>query len=262
MVAIDRSCGTALLEVSMKGSGTDVTPFSFTIRELETMSMNISWLRITVGLLTIVAVSAFSTEEATAQRIRHHHHDAAGHMIDHAGHHVDAYGRHTGAVGVYHNQYGQSIYQQPAPQVYVNPVGPVYGNTGGYFNASVPQNVVPYSLQANSVAALPRGGSIKIFNPSDSGGEVKYTLNGTPFTIKPGSSQLLPYDRTWTVEFGSGGAAGNVRYSLQPGAYKFKVTDAGWNLFQSQDQSAVAEIPPAPIPRPDVADGPRPGLVP
>ncbi|MBS0206659.1 MAG: hypothetical protein JSS49_27600 [Planctomycetes bacterium] len=210
----------------------------------------------------MVIVSALATGEAAAQRMRHHHHDAAGHMIDHAGHHIDAYGRHTGAVGVYHNQYGQSLYQQPVPQVYVNPVGPGYGNTGGYFSASVPQNVVPYSLQSNVAVGTPNsnGGAIKIFNPADSGGEVKYTLNGTAYSIQPGYSQVIQFDRVWTVEFGSGGSAGNIRYSLQPGLYKFKVTDTGWNLFQSQDLSTA--IPVAPIPMPPPADAPRPGLVP
>ena len=77
---------------------------------------------------------------------------------------------------------------------------------------------------------------------------MKYALNGTAYSIKPGYSQSIQNDRAWTVEFGPGGSAGNVRYSLQTGTYKFKVTEAGWNLFRSQEQPRVAEIPPAPVP--------------
>jgi hypothetical protein len=221
--------------------------------------MKTNGLGMAVGVLIVAIVAATLTNEATAQRYRHHHHDAAGHMVDHAGHHIDAYGRHTGAVGVYHNQYG--YYSQGYG--YGGYANPGYANQNyvnqGYANNYVPQNTLPYAI-ANP--AVPVGGPIKIYNPADSGGDVQYSLNGTTYTIKPGSTQTLQYDRVWTVEFGSGGAAGNVRYSLEPGTYKFKVTDGGWNLFKSRDQATVSSIPPAPIPNLDPVAGPRPGIVP
>ena len=124
----------------------------------------------------------------------------------------------------------------------------------------VPSNAVPYSTP---VGMAGYGGTIKIVNPSDSGGAVSYTLNGTPYSIKPGHAQTIQNDRLWTVAFGSGGAAGNVRYSLQPATYKFKVTDGGWNLFKSQDQTTVANkpLPPAPVPE-ALNDEPRSVRVP
>ena len=111
----------------------------------------------------------------------------------------------------------------------------------------VPSNAVPYSTQYSTAGY---GGTIKIVNPSDSGGAVSYTLNGTQYSIQPGHAQTIQNDRLWTVAFGSGGSGGNIRYSLRPATYKFKVTDGGWNLFKSQDQTNAANnaLPSAPEP--------------
>lgn len=223
------------------------------------------WIRLHTASCVVIGI-VVATSSAQAQQ-RGHYHDAAGHMIDRNGHHIDAYGRHTGRVGVSHNQYGgQYVTQQPNYAQGYATQGPTIG---GYYGAApvvspnvgayvIPQNVVPYQAQNASVGT---GAIIRIVNPADSGGDVNYMLNGTPQTIKAGSTQTLQNDRLWTLEFGSGGPAGNLRYSLYNGTYKFKVTETGWNLFKSQDQAAVNTIPPAPIPQPDV-NGPRPGIVP
>ena len=218
--------------------------------------MRTNWSVKFCGLVTVLSVAVFATGSLEAQ---HHHHDAAGHRVDHFGHHIDNRGHHTGVVGVYDNSY----YRYPQNYVYQQPVqSQGYGNNGYYSTPTVmqnyvptavtqnvvPSNVVPYAIQTSPTGTVVNGGTISILNPADSGGDVKYALNGTAYSIKPGYSQSIQNDRTWTVEFGSGGSAGNVRYSLQTGTYKFKVTEAGWNLFKSQEQARVAEIPPAPAP--------------
>lgn len=227
-----------------------------------------------LGLVT-VAMAAFANGEAQAQRYQyqyHHHHDAAGHMIDHAGHHIDQYGRHTGAAGVYHNQYGY-VYQQP---VYTPNAGSAVSNTTTAGQQTVPLNVVPNSTPAGSVG-IADGGVIRIHNPADSIGEVKFAVNGTALSVRPGETKSILNDRLLKVEFDTGGPAGYIRYTVRTGTYKFKVSDTGWNLFRAADQSLVADVPPGPgpFPMPDSIDneprspieprssiGPRPGLVP
>ncbi|RLS43429.1 MAG: hypothetical protein DWH84_05880, partial [Planctomycetota bacterium] len=56
-------------------------------------------------------------------------------------------------------------------------------------------------------------------------------------------------DRTWTVEFES--SSGRfAQYTLTSSRYKFKPTDAGLGLYQTQDlpETAPQAIPAAPIP--------------
>ena len=212
----------------------------------------------------------------------HHHHDAAGHRVDDAGHHIDLYGRHTGAVGVYDNgaySAPRSIY---APTV---GVGAYYGaprvySNGGYYAAPAvtvapndtviipqavvapqqnmildrpPQNVVP----GFAAPAMGPAGKITILNPSGSGGDVRYSLNGTDYTIREGSAQTFDNDRTWVVSFGSGGSKGDIRYTLSPGLFKFKVTGTGWDLVRAAEQPnsvstfpQSSTIPPSPVPAP------------
>ena len=222
-----------------------------------------NWRRSLISCVAAMAVAAFVPQQADAQ---HHHHGGGHHGGGHyggghygggghySGHHHHSLGLGYGGYGGYGSYGGYGYY-------------PAYGN--GYYSSGVnyytpspvvvqnvvPSNAVPYAMP---VGVASYTGTIKIVNPNDSGGEVSYTLNGTPYSIQPGYAQTIQNDRLWTVAFGSGGAAGNVRYSLQPGTYKFKVADAGWNLFKSQEQSNVANnpLPPAPEPAP-LNDEPR-----
>ena len=224
----------------------------------------------------------------------HHHHDAAGHRIDDAGHHIDQAGHHTGNVGVYDNgmrsypslntnggyisngvyyQYQttpsiggvsqplmQNVVSQPFVQNVVPLQQPQIVQSGSVIQQTTykpPQNTLPGTVvQANNT-----GGKIKILNPSDSGGEIRYSLNGTEYSIKPGYSQNLDNDRSWVINFGSGGTKGDVRYTLSAGTFKFKVTDAGWDLARAVEQPTISNaLPPAPAPEPE-PESPRPSAV-
>ena len=130
--------------------------------------------------------------------------------------------------------YGSPYYNQPAVQSY-----PVY--TTQQYTGSTPQYV-------------PDGGEIVLFSLSNATTDISYTLNGTPYTMKPGSVQRFTNDRQWTIEFPftSNGPA-SLRYTLVTGSYKFKPSGSGMGLFQTQD-SPDAPTPetlaPAPIPNP------------
>lgn len=207
-------------------------------------------LRSALAMLVFSCLGASSLEaQHYHRRSVHHHHDAAGHRVDDAGHHIDRYGNHTGAVGVFDNgavQYpatmangyrvnGQAYY--PArPQV------PMYLPPQQLAVNRPPQNVLPGNFMPQS------NGTITIFNPADSGGEVAYSLNDATYSIKPGYSQTVDVDRTWVISFGSGGQRGDVRYTLSAGTFKFKPTPAGWELVRTVAQSATVENPPTPSP--------------
>lgn len=230
----------------------------------------------------VAGASSFSGHSAQAQHIHrhqhvavnrsvptsHHHHDAMGHRIDDAGHHIDLYGRHTGNVGVYDNgarsyttYNGNSGYWSNGNFIYATPPVGVVGSPAVQNFAPAQQQVIasrpPQNVLPGSVVPISNaGGKIKVLNLADSGSEIRYSLNGSEYSIKPGYAQYLDSDRQWVIEFGSGGTKGDVRYTLSPGTFKFKITETGWDLVRAADQQAIAEtgaeLPaPAPVPQPD-----------
>ncbi len=188
--------------------------------------------RISFGLATIAALVA--CRSASGQWFDfdggHHHHDQSGHMIDDSGHHIDEHGHHTGRWGVYHDDYGNGWNNYNYTQPYSSNYTPAYSN-------NIEQNVLPVpSGQAFS------GDPIEIRLAASTQGTVKYRLNQYPYTINAGQSQTINADRAWTVRFDRGGNRGIASYALRPGAYEFKVTDNGWELYRSRP----AEPPVAP----------------
>lgn len=149
----------------------------------------------------------------------HHHHDAYGHRVDDAGHHINNYGGHTGNIGVYDN--GTTNYY---------PAG---------YSAGIPQNNIVYRPVAPP--PVPRTGlPIVISLPADAGQEVRYLLNGYPYSIKPGYQQRITDDRLWEIAFGSGGSKGNLRYSLAPGKFDFRLSDGGLDIVRDTTNQVSA----------------------
>lgn len=151
----------------------------------------------------------------------------------------------------YGSGYGPGYYRPglgygyaPAPVV-ISP-RPVY----------VPQPVYAQPQYGAAPTSLPDGGEIMLFNPGSSQVEVRYTLNGQLYTLPPGTKQSLTNDRTWSVQFES--APGQVTtYTLKSARYKFKSTQTGLGLFQTQDNPEVAQpsgLPAAPVPSPPAPD--------
>lgn len=91
--------------------------------------------------------------------------------------------------------------------------------------------------------------NIKLSCPKAAPGALNYTLNGHPYTIRPGYSQTFPDDRAWTIEFKRGGDDSEVAsYTLKAGVYLFVATPSGWDLQQPEVSTAPLELPPPPIP--------------
>ena len=81
-------------------------------------------------------------------------------------------------------------------------------------------------------AAVP---PIVVWNPSESSAAVEMDLLGQKVTLKPGEVHRLADTSSSECSFNSGGAAGNRRYQLSQGTYKFQKTDEGWNLYKTED---------------------------
>jgi hypothetical protein len=93
---------------------------------------------------------------------------------------------------------------------------------------------------------------IQLVNPAENGVTLKYRLDdGELQSLPPGSSVSI--SQATVVSFDRGGAAGQARYSLTGGTYRFVPTGGKWDLLQDadddgqtgQDPSADANPVPA-----------------
>ncbi|MBX7106696.1 MAG: hypothetical protein K1X57_21655 [Gemmataceae bacterium] len=89
---------------------------------------------------------------------------------------------------------------------------------------------------ANAIGAP----SIQLLNDPSSGGEVWFLIDGQERSLKPGETLDLPAGPSHLVEYNTGGQAGDAKFTLYQGLYKFKVGSEGWGLFKSSAQPSVA----------------------
>lgn len=187
-----------------------------------------------------------------------------------------------------YNMPNYSLYSLPlystrayTPQVYTLRTFPPVGSSsaaypGGGYSGSTPSMLnrfsepsasaptvlnVPRSLPQNAASNFDQG-EILIFSPPTNNREISYTLNGAPYTMKPGTLQRFRNDRNWVIEVNLAGA-GDSRYSLATGNYKFKETDTGMHLYTTKENpetpsAPTPEAPPALDPVPSVP-APAPG---
>jgi hypothetical protein len=87
----------------------------------------------------------------------------------------------------------------------------------------------------NPVAVSP---PITILNPAETGRPVNYTLGSAEYSIEP-SHSLAHNDGTQVITFERGASFGQAAYTLQPGTYRFVMTNTGWDLRTSTDQLAA-----------------------
>ena len=151
--------------------------------------------------------------------------------------------------------YGPYGYRAPvviAPQpIYVPP--PVYVQPQPVYVQPQPQ-YSPTPVLPAAPSPYADGGEIVLFSPSTTTSDIRYTLNGHQYTMRPGTKQRFTNDRTWTVQFES--HPGHlVSYTLHSVHYKFKQTESGLGLFQTHDTPEATQpgLPPAPIPNPPEA---------
>ena len=127
-----------------------------------------------------------------------------------------------------------------------------------YFGNGRPSNYVgnwngSSGRRSNNVVMQPRvvkpagdGLPIKIVNPSDASGSIRYSLNDFDYVIEPGQSQTIVNDRPWTITFDRGDKFGTAHYSLSAGTYTFATTDKGRQVYHDADASKLK--PPMPPP--------------
>ncbi|QDT52646.1 hypothetical protein Pan44_06580 [Caulifigura coniformis] len=93
-----------------------------------------------------------------------------------------------------------------------------------------------------------QGAPIQLHNDASSGGEVWFLVDGQERSLQPGDTLDLESDRPHLVEYNTGGDAGDVRFTLYQGLYKFKVSSGGWGLFKSSDPPIASRTPAAQVP--------------
>lgn len=175
----------------------------------------------------------------------HHHHHHGGYY---GGGYGGYYRGYSGfGIGLGYGGYGYGGY----PYGYGS--GAYYSTPRYYYSTPTyvtPSYSYPSNVIINSTPSVPAptfdNGPIVIIAPAANDAPVQYTLNGSPFTMKPGQSQKFRHDRDWVIEFDRGEGKGMAQYSLKASAYKFKKTDNGWELFEAAKPEPPVD-PPAPM---------------
>ena len=86
--------------------------------------------------------------------------------------------------------------------------------------------------------SMPVPAPITILNPAETGRAVNYTLGSAEYSIEP-SHSLAHNDGTQVITFERGASFGQAAYTLQPGTYRFVMTNTGWDLRTATDQLAA-----------------------
>jgi len=96
-----------------------------------------------------------------------------------------------------------------------------------------PQQFNPAAAAVLSPDVLPPPSAdpatLVLINPRDSGGTIRYLVDGEPQALRPGESQTLRPGASRIV-FHRGGTFGNSEYVLRQGSYEFRPTTKGWTL--------------------------------
>jgi hypothetical protein len=85
---------------------------------------------------------------------------------------------------------------------------------------------------------------IQLVNPADNGVTLKYRLDdGELQSLPPGTSVSI--NQATVISFDRGGAAGQARYSLTGGTYRFVPSGGKWDLLQDPGDDAQAGLGPS-----------------
>jgi len=106
------------------------------------------------------------------------------------------------------------------------PVSVTFGNAAEALGFSVVTAEPVADAQGEEV----KSGTLLV-NPTGSGANVIYTVNGSRYVMEPGMSQKLPAGPTWIVDFDRGSGLGHSTYTANEGTYYFTPSEHGWNLY-------------------------------
>lgn len=158
------------------------------------------------------------------------------------GGHAYQYGKHKaqardGATGT-----TNAVAQQPEA-----PVG-VPGRPGYFSYPSNPNQLYYDAALATatdpSQAKLPEPAriNVRIANTAKDGRPIQYTVDGTPYSVPPGYTQVLATPEGSVIAYHREGDAGLERFTLAEGDYEFRPADQGWRFYNtSQPKAAVAK---------------------
>ncbi len=90
--------------------------------------------------------------------------------------------------------------------------------------------VPPLEETASAPTATEPPQHLELENPSDSGGSVRFLIDGRLCTLLAGESHRFSSDVPHCVRFHRGGDNGDEEISLTGGRFQFSVTDEGWKL--------------------------------
>lgn len=98
------------------------------------------------------------------------------------------------------------------------------------FAASPGPESRPDQSQVTSQPEKPSSPLFCLVNPSETGGEVHYTVDGTVFSLRPGEYHELALGAKRQIEFHRGDDFGYAKLALREGVYVFTIGSSGWNL--------------------------------
>ncbi len=114
-------------------------------------------------------------------------------------------------------------------------------------------NATP-TANSNPVASNPtppaRRVAVSVINPEDYGVDIKFSADGKSYTLPSGYTQNLDLTSTSVVTFDRGSQFGNARYTVSNGAYQFKYTEHGWDLYKKPASNPVPNASTASNPAP------------
>jgi hypothetical protein len=111
------------------------------------------------------------------------------------------------------------------------------GGDGDFADGDFADGDVDPSEGDAAAAVLP----ITLLNPSEIGRPVSYTLDSGNYSVDPAGSKVHN-EGTQTIVFDRGGAFGQASYTLQPGNYRFTMTDKGLDLRTVTPQVATDQV--------------------
>jgi hypothetical protein len=82
---------------------------------------------------------------------------------------------------------------------------------------------------------------ITLLNPAETGRTVNYTLNSGDYSVDLAGSKVHN-EGAQVIVFDRGGTFGQASYTLQPGTYRFDMTDKGLDLRTVTPQVATDQV--------------------
>lgn len=99
----------------------------------------------------------------------------------------------------------------------------------------VPGQPLPASDPDNAVTS-----GLLLCNPETSPGTIRYSVDGTAFSMDPGYSHHLPAGRSYQVKFDQGDGRGTKSYWLdEEGTYDFSLENNTWDLWKISQKITI-----------------------